>query len=107
MGTDDRIIREYISTQCRELKGKKRFIKNIYYIIISSKFKDDHGKSIDFLKMETDVNEVILMEADALVEIVDLKLQDPLQISLGSDGVQRLFTRSGILSKNRVREILS
>ena len=57
--------------------------------------------------MDTDVNEVILMEADALVAIVDAKLRAPLEITLGADGIQRLFTSSGVLSSETVRELLS
>jgi hypothetical protein len=105
MGTDDRTIREYISTQSRELKRRRRF-RNIYYVIVSSKFTEDYDDSISNLKMDTDVNEVILLEADALVEIINAKLRDPLQITLGSDGIQRLFTNSRVLTAKKVRESL-
>jgi hypothetical protein len=36
--------------------------------------------------------------------MVDAKLRDPNQLSLGPDGLQRLFCKSGILSANTVRE---
>ncbi|MCD4657736.1 MAG: hypothetical protein K8S87_09355 [Planctomycetes bacterium] len=105
MGTEDRTIREYIFTQSRDLK-KKRSFKNIYYVIVSSGFSDDFEDAIYNLKMNTDVNEVILMEADALVEIVNTKLRNIRELSLGSDGIQRLFTNSGILTKKQVTEFL-
>lgn len=105
MGTDDRTIREYVVSQSRELK-RKRSIRNIYYVIISSKFADDYDDSIRTLKMDTDVNEVILMESDALVAMVDSKLRDPFHVSLGPDGLQRLFTVSGILNSDNVREMI-
>jgi hypothetical protein len=105
MGTDDRTIREYITTQSRELK-RRRFIRNIYYAIVSSRFADDYDDLIRSIKMETDVNEVCLLEADALVAMVDAKLRSPLQITLGPDGIQRLFTVSGILNADMVREQL-
>jgi hypothetical protein len=57
--------------------------------------------------METDVNEVSLVEAEALVAMVDLKLRAPLSITLGPDGLQRLFTFSGVLTSEMVREFLS
>ena len=38
--------------------------------------------------METDVNEVCLIEAAALVTMVDAKLRAPLDVSLGVDGLQ-------------------
>jgi hypothetical protein len=105
MGTDDRTIREYITTQSREMK-KRRFFRNIYYLIISSSFVDDYDDTIRSIKMETDVNEVSLVEAEALVAIVDAKLRAPLQISLGPDGVQRLFSVSGVITAEMVREQL-
>jgi hypothetical protein len=66
MGTDDRTIREYINTQSRELKRRQRR-RNIYHAIVSSSFKDDYDDAIRSMKMETDVNEVVLIEASALV----------------------------------------
>jgi len=105
MGTDDRTVREYIITQSRELK-RRRSMRNIYYLIISSTFTDDYDDAIRSIKMETDVNEVILMEVDALVAMVDAKLRAPLDVTLGSDGLQRLFSQSGILTSDTVRELL-
>ncbi len=105
MGTDDRTIREYIGLQSKEQKRKGR-VRNLYYVIISSGFVDDYDDAIRSLKMETDVNEVILVEADAIVAMVDAKLRDPILTSLGADGLQRLFTTSGILKAEFVREQL-
>ena len=106
MGTDDRSIREYIETQSKHLK-RSRGVRNIYYLIISSGFSDDFEDLIRSLKMETHVNEVCLLEASALVAVVDQKLRAPLTISLGSDGIQRLFSSSGKISLSDVVENLS
>ncbi len=106
MGTDDRTIREYIVTQSRELK-RRRSLRNIYYLVVSSHFPDDGDDLIRTLKMDTDVNEVILLEADALVAMVDLKLRDPHQVTLGPEGLQRLFASSGILTAEDVREMFA
>jgi hypothetical protein len=106
MGTDDRTIREYIVTQSRELKRKRGF-RNVYYVIVSGYFADDFDDSVRSLKMETDISEVVLLESDALVAMVDRKLRSPLQVSLGPDGLQRLFTTSGILTGDDVRELMS
>ena len=105
IGTDDRTIREYITTQSRDLK-KRRSLRNIYYLIISSTFAHDYDDTIRSIKMETNVNEVSLVEADALVSMVDIKLRDPLQLTLGPDGVQRLFSISGIITAEIAREQL-
>lgn len=105
MGTDDRTIREYITTQSRELK-KRRHYKNIYYSIISSSFVNDFDEVIRSIKMETDVNEVLLIEASALVSMVDARLRDP-TITLGSDGFQRIFSSSGMISTKNVKDLFS
>lgn len=105
MGTDDRTIREYITTQSRELKRKKS-LRNIYYAIVSSGFKDDYDDPIRSLKMETDISEVCLIEVEALVAMVDAKLRDPRIVSLGPDGLQRLYTVSGVLTADNVRDVL-
>lgn len=105
MGTDDRIIREYVSVQSRELT-RRRMLRNIYYVIVSSCFKDDAEDTIRMMKMETDVSEICLMEADALVAIVDAKLREPIQITLGPDGLQRLFVNSGVLTAEQVHQLL-
>lgn len=105
MGTDDRTIREYITTQSREIK-RRRHLRNLYYVLVSSGFKDEFDDLIRGLKMETEISEVVLVEAEALVVMVDAKLRDPNQLTLGPDGLQRLFCKSGILTAQDVREEL-
>jgi hypothetical protein len=102
MGTDDRAIKEYIVTQSRDLK-RRRGLRNIYYFIISSGFADDYDDAIRSIKMDTDVNEVCLVEAEALVAMVDAKLRFPQDVSLGPEGLQRLFSSSGIVSGESIR----
>jgi hypothetical protein len=106
MGTDDRTIKEYIVTQSRELK-RRRGLRNIYYLVISSSFADDYDDAIRSLKMDTDVNEVCLVEADALVAMVDARMRHPQEVSLGPDGLQRIFSVSGVLSADLIREALA
>ena len=106
MGTDDRVIRQYIESQSRILRRGHR-IRNVYYLIVSSSFSDDFEDLIGSLKMETDVSEVCLVEATALVAIVDQKLRAPLGVGLGSDGIQRLFSSSGIVTAADVQENLA
>lgn len=105
MGTDDRAIREYVMLHSREMKRRRHF-RNLYYFIVSSRFKDEFDDLIRGLKMDTDINEVCLVEADALTAMVDAKLRDPRQFSLGSDGIQRLFCQSGIVTAQSVRDSL-
>jgi hypothetical protein len=106
MGTDDRAIREYVHTQSRDLK-RRRSLRNIYYLVVSSRFLDDFDDVIRSIKMETDVNEVCLLEATALVAMVDAKLRNPQQVTLGPDGIQRLFSSSGLITAEEVMQNLS
>jgi hypothetical protein len=106
MGTDDRAIREYVHTQSRELK-RHRSLRNIYYLVVSSSVLDDFDDAIRSIKMETDVNEVCLLEATALVAMVDAKLRNPQQVTLGPDGIQRLFSSSGLITAEDVMQTLT
>ena len=76
-------------------------------MIVSSYFADDFDDAIASIKMETDISEVVLLEAEALVAIVEAKLRAPRQLTLASDGIQRLFTQSRRLSADAVREFLA
>jgi hypothetical protein len=106
MGTDDRTIRQYIDTQTRNLR-REGDVRKIYYLIVSSGFAGGFDDLVLSLKMETDVNEVCLVEAAALVEIVNQKLREPRLISLGSDGIQQLFSSGGIITPKSVLEKLT
>lgn len=53
------------------------------------------------------IREDILMEAEALVGMVDAKLRDPLQVTLGPNGFQRLFSVSGVLTGDDVRGLFA
>ena len=103
MDTDDRAVKEYITTQSRELKRRKG-LRNIYYLIVSTGFANDYDDAIRSLKMETDVNEICLVET--LVAMVDAKMRSTREVSLGPDGLQRLLSVSGVLSADAVRENL-
>ncbi len=105
MGSNDRTIHEYVTTQSRELRRRRSF-RNIYYLVISNRFLDGFDNLIRLLKMDTDTNEVCLPEASALVAMVDAKLRNPLSVSLGADGLQRLFCDSGIITADDVLQIL-
>lgn len=101
MGTEERKIREYIMGLTDRMR--RQGIRHVYFMLISSAFRDEHDDIIRSLKMETDVREVLLVEAGALVALLEAKLRDPL-LTLGADGIQRLFANSGILTEADVRE---
>ena len=103
MGTDERAIREYIHVQSAVLR--RRGVRNIYFMIISSSFSGDHDDAIRGIKIDTPVSEVILAEANALLAMVENKLRDPM-INLGPESLQRLFANSGVLTETIVRNYL-
>ena len=101
MGTDERAIREYINDLTERLR--RQGIRQIYFAVISGSFSGDHDDVIRSLKMDTDIREILLVEASALVALLEAKLRDPL-LTLGPEGIQRLLANSGILSEADVRE---
>jgi len=103
MGTDERAIREYISIQGERLR--KQGMRNLYFMVISSAFTGDHDDAIRTLKIDTNVNEVLLVEVKALLAMLEGKLRNP-NVSFGPDGIQRLLASSGLLTESDVREFL-
>lgn len=104
-GTDDRAVREYVQVFSRNIKKTHR-MRNLYFCVISSGFKDGYEETVRELKMETDTNEVCLIEAEAIVEMVEAKLRNPLELTLGPDGLQRIFSDSGVVTAEMVSEVL-
>lgn len=100
MGTDERAIREYITNNEKSLK--KQGYKNIYFMIISSKFSGDHDSEIRNLKIDTNISEILLVETAALLELLEAKFRNP-EISLGQEGIQNLLASSGLLTVADIR----
>lgn len=104
MGTDDRAVREYISREADKLK--REGLRQIYFMVISSNFTEDYDDLIREIKMETDVREILFVEAIALLQFLEEKLRDP-ALSLGPDGLQHLLASSGIITSEDVKEFVS
>lgn len=103
MGTDERAIREYIASQGERLR--RQGMRNLYFMVISSTFTGDHDDTIRSLKIETNVNEVLLVEVKSLLAMLEGRLRNP-NVTLGPDGIQRLLASSGLLTESDVREFL-
>jgi len=101
MGIDERAIREYILNTGDRLR--KQGYKTIYFMVVSSEFSGEHDDVIRTLKIETGVNEVLLVEVNALLVILENKLRNP-EITLGPNHIQRLLAASGLLTDGVVRE---
>ena len=80
--------------ECRELTAPVDC--GISITFVSSSFAEDVDDVIRSLKMETDVNEVCFVEAAALVAMVESKLRNPLQVTLGTRRHPGRFSDSGI-----------
>ena len=104
MGIDERSIREYISGAVQ--RQHRHGIHNVYFMVISGSFSGDHDDVIRGIKIDTDVREVLLVEASALLAMLEGRLRNP-EFNLGPEGVQRLLANSGILTAAETREFFS
>lgn len=101
MGTDDRAMKEYILLETDRLR--RQGIRYVYFAVISSKFNEDFAEVIRTLKMETDIREVVFVEAAALLSILEQKLRNP-ELDLGPRGIQNIFADSGVVKYSDVME---
>ena len=99
LGTDDRAIKEYIRNHTEILK--RRGIRKFYFLIISSKFSADFDDFIRNMKMETDIDEIIFIEANALLLLLEQKLRSN-EFGLGPGGLQNFLSQSGIITEKDI-----
>lgn len=104
LGTDDRAIKEYILHETERLK--RQGIKNVYFLVISSSFNEDYEDKIRALKIETEIREIIFMEAAALLTLLEQKLRNP-DFDLGPRGMQNILAQSGTVTNADVKELFS
>ncbi|RQG98315.1 hypothetical protein [Natrarchaeobius oligotrophus] len=109
MGTgDERQFQDYINREVPSLRAQG--FRNIYFAVISGDFTDDERDAIRTLKISTDIQEVRLIEVEALLILLENRLRDPSfglgPGDLGGPGVQDFFAESGVLTAADVREEL-
>jgi hypothetical protein len=97
-------LRDYIIKTGDKLY--KQSFRTIYYMVVSSGFSGEYDSATRSLKIETGVNEVILAEVKALLQLLEQKMRDP-AITLGPKHIQKLLAASGVLSADAVREYFS
>lgn len=105
---DERQFQDYIDREVPTLRTEG--FRNVYFAVLSGTFSDESRESIRTLKITTDIQEVRLVEADALLALLENRLRDPM-FSLGpgdatGPGIQDFFAESGILTVADVREEL-
>lgn len=106
--SDERQFLDYINREVPSLRAEG--FRNIYFAVISAEFTDSGREAIRTLKISTDIQEVRLIEVEALLILLENRLRDPSfglgPGDLGGPGVQDFFAESGVLSTSDVREEL-
>ncbi|PSP85946.1 hypothetical protein BRC83_02340 [Halobacteriales archaeon QS_1_68_17] len=105
---DERQFQDYINREVPTLRNQG--FRNVYFAVVSGSFSDESQEAIRSLKITTDIQEVRLVEADALLALLENRLRDP-KFSLGpgdasGPGIQDFFAKSGILAASDIREEL-
>lgn len=109
MGTsDERQFQDYINREVPSLRAEG--FRNIYFAVVSGNFTDGGRDTIRTLKIGTDIQEVRLIEVEALLILLENRLREP-SFGIGpgdisGPGVQDFFAESGVLTAADVREEL-
>lgn len=109
LGTaDERKFQDYINREVPSLRAQG--FRNVYFAVISGTYTDEARDAIRTLKINTDIQEVRLIEVEALLVLLENRLRNP-TFDLGAGdiegpGVQDFFAESGILNASDVREEL-
>jgi hypothetical protein len=103
IGTDSRAITEYINAYSHQLR--REGIRNIYFAIISSDFKEGQNDIVRAIKMDTGVQEFLFLKAELLLYILELKLKNA-SIELGRSGLQQIFQHHLVITKEEIQEFL-
>lgn len=106
--SDERQFQDYINREVPSLRAQG--FRNIYFAVLSGEFTDNGRDAIRTLKITTDIQEVRLIEVEALLILLENRLRDP-SFGLGpgdleGPGVQDFFAESGVLTAADVREEL-
>jgi hypothetical protein len=101
MGTDDRALIEYITTQAPRLESEG--IDSIYFCIISSRFKGDNQPAVLRIRRETRAKNITFLRSGMLLRLVELKIQNP-RITLAN--LHAIFLRSELIEEVDIRREL-
>jgi len=102
IGRDDRTIREYIETHTRRLRDQGK--QHIYFAIVSSSFRDTEESTLRDLRTNTDIDNIVLLKADVLQELLRMRLEEPY---LNLDDVEWVFgNRPGEIQSEELENIV-
>lgn len=102
IGTDDRIIVDYIKSY-RE-RFERMGIKKIYYLIVSSKFVGDYLNSVRRVLRETVAKSVTLLEANLLLHLLEVKMKKPLEMT--PKELENVLLKGGVILKEDIQREL-
>src|SRR5581483_348471 len=100
LATDDRALREYYEQSDKMLRAKG--VKNISIVIVSSSFEPKDLEPAKGLRKLSGASAVVLLEARALLRIVDGVLRMPIQKRL--DFVEHLLSDTQIVDQRLVEK---
>ncbi|MEW6206715.1 MAG: hypothetical protein AB1631_00005, partial [Acidobacteriota bacterium] len=92
--TEDRKFREYIETHTPILQMEG--ITKIYFAVISSTFTEDDLSRASEIVRVTAAKACVFLQADALVNMVEMKVRDPLKFDL--EKIERIFLHTKIVT---------
>ncbi|MFW5949836.1 MAG: hypothetical protein ACOCR6_00585 [archaeon] len=102
IGRDDRTIREYIETHTRRLRDQGK--RHIYFAIISSSFRDTEESTLRDLRTNTDIDNIVLLKADVLQELLRMRFEEPY---LNLDDLEWVFgNRPGEIQSEELENIV-
>jgi hypothetical protein len=101
MGTDDRTLIEYITTQAPRLESEG--IDSIYFCIISSRFKGDNEAGILRIRKETRAKNITFLRSGMLLRLVELKIQNP---RITPANLHAILLRSEVIEEADIRREL-
>ncbi|WP_256392869.1 hypothetical protein [Natronoarchaeum rubrum] len=102
IGRDDRTIREYIETHTRRLRDQGK--RHIYFAIVSSSFRDTEESTLRDLRTNTDIDNIVLLKASVLQELLRMRLQEPY---LNLDDLEWVFgNRPGEIQSEELENIV-
>ena len=101
MGTDDRALIEYITTQAPRLESEG--IDSIYFCIISSRFKGDNRAGVLRIRKETRAKNITFLRSGMLLRLVELRIQNP---RITPANLHPILLRSEVIEEADIRREL-
>lgn len=101
IGTDSRAFIEYIRSVTPRLR--KQGIEKIFFTVVSGDFPEKRDKELDRIKLTPGIQDVILLPAEALVHLIEMRLRSH-DFDLGPLGLLGIFARGGFIAKQDLEE---